>query len=116
MHCSQHGQLVDFLDFVDIEPPQALFSSQHVQLKVDTTMTLSALVRQIQSAIVSYSASPLPSVVIGIPVCSCLFMLQALLCSQQQQERTAVIGIPVCSCLVMLKATLWSQQQQERTA
>jgi len=30
--------------YKDIEPPQALFSSQHVQLKVDTTMTLSALV------------------------------------------------------------------------
>ena len=116
MHCSQHGQLVDFLDFVDIEPPQALFSSQHVQLKVDTTMTLSALVRQIQSAIVSYSASPLPSVVIDIPVCTCLVMVKATLWNQQQQERTAVIGTPVCNCLVLLEATLWRQQQQERTA
>lgn len=46
MHCSQQEQLFFFFSscFVDIEPPQALFSSQHVQLKVDTTMTLSALV------------------------------------------------------------------------
>ena len=73
MHCSQQEQLFFFFSscFVDIEPPQALFSSQHVQLKVDTTMTLSALVRQIQSATILHHCPVLSLAHLYAAVLSC---------------------------------------------
>ena len=73
-HALQPARAASFLVFcfVDIEPPQALFRSQHVQLKVDTTMTLSALVRQIQLATMLHLCP-----VLSLPVCSCLVMLKA---------------------------------------